>query len=212
MKAFIFTLLSICTLCSFAQTGNRHSLEADFNYLVPMNEGKTNNFNYSASLMYSEKIFSRIKVSVGVDYSSLSYYTTNEEHFGTRYLKKYQYEKEYLNFPLIVTFVRDSEKKFRIEPLVGLIARKAIRNGYNSYNADIPTYHTADELSDHVLLAFRVGINVAHPINQHLFLNFAPTIDINQNEKNYARYGSDAPDPSLPAAILGFKLGLEYGW
>jgi len=62
MKAFLFTLLFILTLSSFAQT-NKHSIGADINYLVPLMEATNNNFNYSETLLFGRKILPRLKDS-----------------------------------------------------------------------------------------------------------------------------------------------------
>jgi len=117
-----------------------------------------------------------------------------------------------LNFPLLISFIRDSEMKFKIEPLVGVIASKIAHHYLTYYNVDVPQY-IEEGLPDQLMWSFRAGFNVAHPVSKHFLLNFSPTIDLKIiGNKNVERYGGSYSYSDLPDAILGFKLGLEYGW
>lgn len=199
----------ISSIASHAQEENKYSIWIDANYLFHYIERDTrNNFNYGFSLLMTEKI-AKIKVGIGINYSTLNYnYTVKPMDYEAFYLKKREYKVQYLNFPLLVFFNINSGKLMNVDPYVGIIANKVINNEVVKYYIDTPPFREEDIARTRNLgFTFRVGVNVSKTISEHIILNVAPFADFKfvTNGLHTAYY--ELPDSRVS---IGFKIGFEY--
>lgn len=202
-KYFMIILMIIYSTVSRGQEENKYSIGLDANYLYHNIGGDTgNNFNYGFSLLLAEKI-AKIKVGIGINFSTLNY-TDNPN-----YANKLEYKIKYLNFPLLVFFNNNSIKSTKISPYVGIIVNKVIRYDQVSYHPNTaPTYQKDINLPRKLGFTFRAGVNVSKTISRNVVLNIAPFADFKFVTNGYHSSAYDElPDSGL---TFGFKVGFDY--
>lgn len=212
MKVIILFFLFCLIWKADAQNDNKHSIGVDAAYLTANDyyDLKKNN-GYGVSVSLSEKIFPKIKVSLGLNYSFLNSYACHDEHFGKRYLKDKETNTETLAIPFIITWVNNSDKRYKVDPFVGVVASKVISYEFFDYWADQPRKVSWTHVPDKPGWYFRTGVNASHAIGRHMVLNASPYADF--RFVKYAAIGAWAdPYPPMNTITLGFKLGLDYQW
>lgn len=211
MRKIIFCLLLFfCALKTFSQDKDYFSTEFDANYYYYFVGNSVNNFNYGFSLFIS-KYINKLKVSSGINYSTMSYYYDVTPITSPDYLRKREYSLKYFNFPIITNIEIFSHKLLSYSILLGGSFNKIIEYNIKSYYLNNETLNeNIDIKNENIGVSIICGATISSLLSSRCKLNLSPFI----NYKVIPSYDSQRPNyrniPDDGLLTVGFKLGIEY--
>jgi hypothetical protein len=212
MKRIIFCiLLFFFALKTFSQDKDYFSTEFDANYYYYfVGNNSSNNFNYGFSILIS-KYINKVKVSSGINYSTMSYYYDVTPITTPDYLRKREYSLKYLNFPIITNIEIFSNKLLSYSILLGGSFNKIIEYNIKSYYLYNETLNeNIDIKNENIGVSIICGATISGLLSSKCKLNLSPFINykvIPSNDSQRPNY-RNIPDDGL--LTVGFKLGIEY--
>lgn len=212
MRKIIFCLLLFFwALKTYSQDKDYFSTEFDANYYYYfIGNNNSNNFNYGFSLLIS-KYINRLKVSSGIDYSTMSYYYDISPITSPDYLRKREYSVKYFNFPIFGNVEIISNKLFSYSILLGGTFNKIIEYNIKSYYLYNETLNENIEIkNENIGVSIICGATISSLLSSRCKLNLSPFI----NYKVIPGHDSQRPNyrniPDDGIISVGFKLGIEY--
>jgi|GEM_PF-2030262 len=196
-----------------AQENRNFSIEGDFCYYRGLKGVYIGKFNHGYSLLLS-KYVSKLKISVGVNYSVFAYAENfSESNLSGQPIRK-EYRMEYLSFPLILQPTLYSNEKYRFSLVAGVLFNKPLRHEATTVFDD-PAKNQTTSSGSAVQQGFTLigGFSVSRKLSDHFevyltpFVNYRTGIGIN---------GDTSPNyPFIQESNLlqlGGKISLEYSF
>jgi hypothetical protein len=211
MKKYIFYFLfGFCVIDTYSQEKDYFSTEFDANYYYYFVGNSSNNLNYGFSLLIS-KYINKLKVSSGINYSTMSYYYNVTPITSPDYLTKREHNVKYFNFPIVGNVEIISNKIFSYSLLLGGSFNKIIEYNIKSYYLNNETLNENIEIkNENMGVSIICGATISSLLSSRCKLNLSPFINYklipgqNSQRPNYR----NLPDDDI--LNVGIKLGIEY--
>ena len=210
-KSILFIIIGLSSINVNGQDTCGLSIEIDANYYYHFVGGNTNNrFNYGFSLLISKKL-EKLKISLGLDYSTLYYYY-DVEPTSPSFLKMREYDLQYINVPLLIGYEAKKNKSLKIVILGGVIFNKIVSYHLTSYYLNAPPItENGSYPSNNLGLTIRFGTDISKALSKRFNLNAGPFVDYKLIKNGQEQRPDSRNTPDIVGS-LGFKLGIEYNF
>ena len=211
MRIFIICFLFFRLSLSFGQHVEKFSAEIDIGYTYYyISNNRADYFNYGISTLISYNI-DKYALSTGINYSTKNSYYNVVPDASNNFLKKRDYDLQYINIPILFKFGEHSVKKISYRLISGFVFNHIVNYDITSYYLNnTPALEKDVKASQKTGISLRLGGNLSHHLRNKICVNLSPFIDYKFELDHKDYYRPDYKQLTDDRFSFGIKLGIEY--